>query len=242
MTTEAEPRVLKHQMIRAELEHLLVDMVPGDPFPAERELAERFDAARETVRQALRELLLAGRIERRGRTTIVGRPKVVQPLMIGSYTEAALARGRSASRILVGWSEFEADSVVADQLAIAVGVPVLQLERVLTTDDTRVGLETTKLPAERYPDLLDTFDHRGSLYAAIEQRGIAFARTFDKIETTLPDAREAALLTVDTRTPMFLMNRISYDQNDVPIEHRRSLYRGDRMTFVSTLVAEQEAR
>ncbi|WP_043809559.1 GntR family transcriptional regulator [Rhodococcus triatomae] len=237
MSAAAEPRVLKHQVVRAQIEKSLDGLAPGDPVPSERELAERHLVARETVRQALRELLLAGRVERRGRTTVVGRPKVVQPLMIGSYTEDALARGRTAGRILVGWTDLVADDQLAEQLAIPVGSPVLELERILTTDDTRVGLETTRLPAERYPGLATNFDHRSSLYAEIQARGIEFARTTEVIETTLPDAREAALLTVDARTPMFLLNRVSYDQNDVPIEQRRSLYRGDRMTFTARLTA-----
>jgi len=71
----------------------------------------------------------------------------------------------------------------------------------------------------------------GATDARITCRG-AGART-DSIDTTLPDAREAALLTVDTRTPMFLLERVSYDPDRVPIERRRSLYRGDRMTFTA---------
>lgn len=237
MPATAEPRILKHQVVRAELDRLLDDMSEGDSFPSERDLADRFDVARETVRQALRELLLAGRIERRGRSTVVARPKVIQPLAIGSYTEAALTQGLTASRIMVGWTELVADEVLAEQLDIDTGDPVLQLERVLTTDGFRVGLETTRLPAHRYPGLIETFDYRSSLYAEIRSRGIHFDTTVDTIETTLPDAREAALLTVDARTPMFLLNRISYDQNGIPIERRRSLYRGDRMTFTTTMRA-----
>ncbi|GGL28172.1 hypothetical protein GCM10011588_48770 [Nocardia jinanensis] len=89
------------------------------------------------------------------------------------------------------------------------------------------------LPAHRYPGLLESFDYTQSLYAEIADRGIVFARAVDSIETTLPHAREAALLTVDTRTPMFLLKRVSNDPGGVPIEHRRSLYRGDRMTFTA---------
>ncbi|BBX27976.1 GntR family transcriptional regulator PhnF [Mycolicibacterium alvei] len=237
VSASAEPRVLKHQLVRAQLERLLDDLEVDDPFPAEREIAERFDVARETVRQALRELLLAGRIERRGRTTVVARPKILQPLSMGSYTEAVKEQGRSGGRILVGWSALVADDILAGQLAIQIGSPVLQLERVLTTDGIRVGLETTKLSAARYPGLRDTFDYRDSLYAEIRSRGVHFARTVDTIETALPDSRESALLTVDTRTPMFLLNRVSYDQNGIPIEQRRSLYRGDRMTFTAVMTA-----
>ena len=40
MTASAEPRVLKHQMVCAELYRMLDGMTEGDAFPAERELAE----------------------------------------------------------------------------------------------------------------------------------------------------------------------------------------------------------
>ncbi|AZG48055.1 GntR family transcriptional regulator [Gordonia insulae] len=237
MATTDEPRMLKHQVVRSQLDKMLDELSEGDPFPAERELADTFAVARETVRQALRELLLAGRIERRGRATVVAGPKIVHQLSIGSYTEAARESGRDASRILIAWSHFHADDTLADHLEIETGDPIIQLERVLTVDGVRVGLERTRLPERRYPGLVENFDTPSSLYAAIRDYGIDFARTVDTIDTTLPDAREASLLHVDARTSMFLLNRVSYDQNDIPIEHRRSLYRGDRMTFTTTMHA-----
>ncbi|WP_241387262.1 GntR family transcriptional regulator [Rhodococcus sp. CH91] len=236
-TVVREARTLKHQVVRRQVECLLDQLTVGDHVPSERELATRFDVARETVRQALRELLVDGRIERRGRSTVVAGPKIVQPLVIGSYTEAALLEGRSAGRVLVAWTELVADDELAAHLGLETGDPVLELERILLTDEVRVGLERTRLPARRFPDLRRTLDPASSLYAAIRDRGITFARAVERIETTLPDAREAALLDADTRTPMLLLDRISYDENDVPIEHRRSLYRGDRMSFVTTVTA-----
>ncbi|AMY54927.1 GntR family transcriptional regulator [Rhodococcus fascians] len=237
MVMATEPRVLKHQIVRRSLDAMLDGMSAGDAFPSERDLADRYDVSRETLRQAMRELLVAGRIERRGRATVVAEPKVVLPLAIGSYTEAAREKGMSATRILVGWDTFRADDALADLLGIDSGTYVIQLERVFTTGDVRVGLETTRIPAHRIPGLSDSFDHRTSLYAELRTRGITFGRVVDTIETVLPDAREAALLTVDTRTPMFLLGRVSYDTDGVPIEHRRSLYRGDRMTFTAVMDA-----
>ncbi|OZD11067.1 GntR family transcriptional regulator [Rhodococcus sp. 06-156-3C] len=229
--------MLKHQVVRRELDALLDDLSPGDPFPSERDLAERHGVSRETLRQAMRELLVAGRVERRGRATVVAAPKVVLPLAIGSYTEAARDKGLSATRILVGWTVSKADDDTAELLQIEPGDAVVQLERVFTTDGTRVGLETTRIPEYRIPGLVETFDYRVSLYAELRTRGIVFGRVVDTIETVLPDAREAALLTVDTRTPMFLLNRVSFDKDGMPIEQRRSLYRGDRMTFTAEMDA-----
>lgn len=237
MVVDTEPRVLKHQIVRRSLDAMLDGLSAGDAFPSERDLADRYDVSRETLRQAIRELLVAGRIERRGRATVVAEPKVVLPLAIGSYTEAAREKGMSATRILVGWDTFRADDALAEMLGIDIGADVVQLERVFTTGDVRVGLETTRIPAYRIPGLPDSFDHRTSLYAELRTRGITFGRVVDTIETVLPDAREAALLTVDTRTPMFLLGRVSYDTDGIPIEHRRSLYRGDRMTFTAVMDA-----
>lgn len=237
MVDDSEPRVLKHQVVRRELDALLDDLSPGDPFPSERDLAERHGVSRETLRQAMRELLVAGRVERRGRATVVAAPKVVLPLAIGSYTEAARDKGLSATRILVGWTVSKADDDTAELLRIEPGDAVVQLERVFTTDGTRVGLETTRIPEYRIPGLVETFDYRVSLYAELRTRGVVFGRVVDTIETVLPDAREAALLTVDTRTPMFLLNRVSFDKDGMPIEQRRSLYRGDRMTFTAEMDA-----
>nr|WP_176458797.1 GntR family transcriptional regulator [Rhodococcus sp. 15-649-1-2] len=237
MVDDSEPRVLKHQVVRRELDALLDDLSPGDPFPSERDLAERHGVSRETLRQAMRELLVAGRVERRGRATVVAAPKVVLPLAIGSYTEAARDKGLSATRILVGWTVSKADDDIAELLQIEPGDAVVQLERVFTTDGTRVGLETTRIPEYRIPGLVETFDYRVSLYAELRTRGVIFGRVVDTIETVLPDAREAALLTVDTRTPMFLLNRVSFDKDGMPIEQRRSLYRGDRMTFTAEMDA-----
>ena len=237
MVVDAEPRMLKHQIVRKNHDALLDDLSPGDSFPSERDLAERYDVSRETLRQAMRELLVAGRIERRGRTTVVADPKVVLPLAIGSYTEAARNKGMTATRILVGWSVDGADDNLADLLHIETGDAVVQLERVFTTDNVRVGLETTRIAAHRIPGLMETFDYRDSLYAELSTRGIQFDRVVDSIETVLPDAREVSLLNVDPRTPMFLLNRVSYDIDGVPIEQRRSLYRGDRMTFTAVMHA-----
>ncbi len=57
---------LKYYRVRTEIETILSGLEEGDAVPSERELAARFTVARETVRQALRDLLVEGRIERLG--------------------------------------------------------------------------------------------------------------------------------------------------------------------------------
>lgn len=225
----------KPHAIRTALEEILDDLVEGDAFPPERELALRFGVARETLRQALHELLVEGRIERRGRGTVVSKPKLVQPLSLKSYTEGALSMGRKPGRLLVTWEDVEATQELAAALDVADGDAVMHLERVLLADGQRIGLESTYLPKHRFGSFTETFDPTTSLYAAVRATGVEFGSAVERVETVLASPREAALLESTTAMPMLRLQRRSVDTEGLPIEVVRSLYRGDRVAFEALL-------
>lgn len=227
--------VPKPYLVRTRLDEILENLCEGDAFPPERELAARFGVARETVRQAVHELLVEGRIERRGRGTVVSRPKLVQPLSLKSYTEGAQRMGRTPGRLLVTWENITVDAEVAGALDVSASSRVMHLERVLLADGARIGLESTYLPLHRFADLTRDFDPTSSLYAALRARGVEFGTATERIETVLPSPREAGLLESTTAMPMLLLNRRSLDVDGVPIEVVRALYRGDRVAFEAVL-------
>ncbi|WP_193045988.1 GntR family transcriptional regulator [Mycolicibacterium baixiangningiae] len=229
-------RAPKSHRVRTELDDLLGGLDIGDPVPAERELAVRFGVARETVRQALHELLVEGRIERRGRGTVVSTPKLVQPLSLKSYTEGAERMGRTPGRIPVSWVDIRADTETAAALGVQRGAKVMALERVLLADGDRIGLESTYLTVRRFGWLRESFDPATSLYTAIRASGVEFGAALERIETALPSPREAALLGTTTAMPVLLLNRRTVDTDDHPIELVRALYRGDRVAFEALLV------
>ncbi len=225
----------KPYLVRTAVDDILADLEQGDAVPPERELAARFGVSRETVRQALHELLVEGRIERRGRGTVVSRPKLVQPLSLRSYTEGAAERGRVPGRLLVTWEDITATAEIAEALSVPAGDTVMHLERVLLADDLRIGLESSFLPKRRFAVLTETFDPTTSLYAAIKATGVRFGSAVERIETALPSPREAALLGTTTAMPALLLNRRTLDIDGGPIELVRALYRGDRVAFEALL-------
>ncbi|ORB62397.1 GntR family transcriptional regulator [Mycolicibacterium tusciae] len=233
MTTPHRPS--KPYLVRTGVDGILADLDEGDAVPPERELATRFGVSRETVRQALHELLVEGRIERRGRGTVVSRPKLVQRLSLESYTEGAAGHGRVPGRLPVTWEDISASTEIAEALDISAGDDVMHLERVLLADGQRIGLESTYLPRHRFDRLTETFDPATSLYAAIRNCGVRFGSATERIETVLPSPREAALLETTTAMPMLRLHRRSLDTNGRPIEMVRALYRGDRIAFETTL-------
>ncbi|BCJ40873.1 GntR family transcriptional regulator [Actinoplanes ianthinogenes] len=229
-------RVPKYYVVKSQLLNLLAELGEGALLPAERNLAVAYGVARSTLRQAISELTMEGRLRAyRGRGTFVAPPKLVQPLALRSYTEALREMGRSPGRRVVTVETVPAAALGAD-LGIAATDEVLHLERVLLADDEPLGLESTYLPVARFPGLMDGYDGTGSLYQhMIDRYAVTYASAVERIETVLASPREAMLLDTNPAQPMLLMQRVSSDGEGRPIERVRSLYRGDRIGFETHL-------
>ncbi|MGO1054344.1 GntR family transcriptional regulator [Crossiella sp. CA198] len=230
-------RIPRYYAVKVQLRAVIEELGPGTMLPSERELAERFGVSRVTLRQAVGELVLEGKLQRRhGSGTSIAPPKLSQPLSLSSYTEGMRAQGVRPGRNLITLERLTADAGLAIDLLVELGAPVIHIERVLLADDERVGLESTYLPEQRYPGLLEVFDPAESLYACLQQQlGVIFAEAEERVETVLATPREALLIGTNPALPMLLLHRISLDQHGNPIERVRSLFRGDRFSFVTHL-------
>lgn len=179
-------RIPKYYAVKAQISLLIDDLGEGGLLPTERDLALRHEVSRETVRQALRELLLEGRLRRQGRGTVVAGPKLEQPLSLASYTEGVRRQGRRPGRHLIGLERFPCPEALAAEIGVGRGEPVWHLERVLLADDERVGLESTYVSVARLPRLDTEFEPDSSFYAYLRDRlGIAFGDADERIETVL---------------------------------------------------------
>ncbi|PYC73571.1 GntR family transcriptional regulator [Streptomyces tateyamensis] len=230
----------KYFQVKQKIDAVLEELGPGATLPTERQFADRFGVSRMTVRQAIRELRLEGRVQRSGRSTVAGRPKLVQPLTLASYTEGVRSQGRRPGRELIILERLPADAALATGLRIELGAPVFHLERLLLADEERVGLESTYLSAARFPTLIDEFDPSTSLYAYLRGTGVVLADADERIETVLGSPREVQLIGTTPALPMLLLSRVTRDRQGEPVECVRSLYRGDRFSFTAHLTAEED--
>ncbi|MFI1397704.1 GntR family transcriptional regulator [Streptomyces sp. NPDC020681] len=229
-------RIPKYYAVKARISLLIEELGEGGLLPTERDLAVTYEVSRETVRQALRELLLEGRLRRQGRGTVVAGPKLEQPLSLASYTEGVRRQGRTPGRNLISLDRFPCSEALASDIGAAVGEPVWHMERVLLADDERVGLESTYVTVARVPRLDADFDPDSSFYAYLRERlGIAFGDADERIETVLATPREALLIGTPPALPMLLIHRVSRDTAGKPLERVRTLYRGDRFSFTAHL-------
>ncbi|ONK11430.1 GntR family transcriptional regulator [Streptomyces sp. MP131-18] len=230
-------RVPKYYRLKRHLQQMTETLPPGTPVPPERSLASEFDTSRTTVRQALQELVVEGRLERiQGKGTFVAKPKVSQALQLTSYTEDMRAQGLEPTSQLLEIGYITADERLSRLLDLPEGGRVLRIERLRLASGEPMAIETTHLSQERFPALRRSLVRYTSLYTALaEVYDVHLAHAEETIETSLANPREAGLLGTDVGLPMLMLSRHSRDSGGEPVEWVRSVYRGDRYKFVANL-------
>jgi GntR family transcriptional regulator len=220
----------KGKHIKDVLTALVLESRDGELLPSERVLAERFAAARMTVRNAMVELESQGLVRRvAGRGTFVQHPALVRSEIFHSFSEDMRMRGMEPGAKSYRSRTRPAPRDVAAHLGLAPGDPIHSIERVRTADGVPMALERTNLPAERFPALLTEMGRDDSLYEVL---GTVFGVRLQTAEQTVSIARlspaEAKRLQVPDYDPALLVERTAVDTMGNVVEFGRSLYRGDR--------------
>jgi transcriptional regulator, GntR family len=106
---------------------------------------------------------------------------------------------------------------------------VWRLERLRLADGEPMALERASLLAWALEALPE-----GSLYQALEARGLRPARALQRLRAVLAK-EEDALLGVPPGSPLLQLERVSYLADGRPIEFVKSRYRGDRYELLVEL-------
>ena len=207
-------------------------LAPHQRVPSERELSEAMGISRMTARQALQTLISDGYLYTvPGKGTFVAcGPKIEQNLQrLSGFTEEVRAQGFTpGSRVLTITHE-HADDHIARALDITPGTVLVRITRQRLVDDVPVALESAYLVYARFPGLDDIDFNTHSLYDVLQNRyGIRLVRAKQIIEAQEADEEVASLLGIEPHKPMLAMERITYADDDRPVEYVRSYYRADR--------------
>lgn len=196
--------------------------VPGDALPPERIIAERLGVSRVTVRKAIKQLVDEGKLrQRQGSGTYVN-ARHRFPLADNhrlSFEQELKNAGKQPDHKILKNGMVPAEESVAHRLGTRLSTKVQRIQRLRYADEEPVVLMTTFL-APHLPQV-DTklLDRHRSLYGSLGALGgVAPYRAEQAMAARAADPNEEALLKLDAAEPVLVVERITYDHEDRPID------------------------
>jgi GntR family transcriptional regulator len=211
---------------------------PGHMLPPESELTSLYGVSRITARQALEVLVKEGRIYReRGRGSFVAHPTVEQSLVrIVSFSEDMAQRGFKAESQVLSAELIPSPPEIAVLLAVEPGEELARIVRLRLADGVPMSVEHAHFVHRFCPGLLDHDLEGQSLRELMEQKyGIRWLRAKQTIRAVAASAEMASRLSIKVRIPLLQIERVSFSQDDIPVEFLRADHRGDRYTLYNEL-------
>jgi GntR family transcriptional regulator len=192
-------------------------------IPSERELAEKYDVSRDTVRKTIRLLENQGVLySEHGRGTFVA-PAVVRRMaqFVDGFSENSGARGGVVGQRILAVEPALASMAMAGLLGVRAGSPLTRVRRLRLIDQQPVGLhdayvlQTGSMTIDRA-----ALEKHGSLYALMrEQFDIVPTEAIENLSAAKADEEDALLLKVEKDSPLLVVERLTLSERREPIEY-----------------------
>lgn len=227
------------------------DLPPGAQLRTELELREKYNASRNTIRDAIKLLITRGLVETRpGQgtfvvetivpyvTSLTGNPTTASGGEGTSYKSEVQARFRMASDTLPQVGIEEAGGPMATELALPEGISVVSRHQQRYIDGTPWSLQTSFYPMDLVQKgairLIQAGDiGEGTVEYLRKSAGIKQAGYRDTITVRAPDMNETVFFRLpdDGRISVIEQRRIAYSDDGRPVRLTVSVYPADRNQF-----------
>lgn len=212
---------------------------PGDMIPPESELTALYKVSRVTVRKVLDMLVKEGLIVReRGRGSFVAHPKLEHGMTrIVSFTDDMKQRGFVPRTRILFSGLVPAPAGIAQSLSVPEGEELARIDRLRLADEEPMCVEESFLVHRYMPGILDNDFSENSLREVKDRKyGVRWTRAMQTIQAIPASPEIARLLSIKAGAPVLSFERVTYAQNDIPMEYLRVSYRADRYILHNELV------
>ena len=218
------------EMIRKDIETGVLK--PGDVISSERELSEKYQISRPTVRQAIKELAYEGLLNReKGKGTFVSRPKFNYGFIqqFSTFYDDMAEKGYQVHTKVLNIEVRHDLPSIAKILTIDDSDPIICIERMRYVEGDPIVKVSNFLPLVLCSDLIKEELTDKSLYRTLfEKYHLRAYRAEITLEATVADAIDSQFLEIPEGAPVIFMKNITYTPDDTIMDYFQSRFRGDK--------------
>lgn len=225
-----------------QISHWLMEMIQkgryavNDKLPSESRLSQLFNVNRNTVRQAISDLVAKGMVLKKNGVGSFVIGKTFQPVKytlqhISSFTDDMIRMGIAPQTKLIHQSVIEAPPDVSEKLMLGKEKLVILTERVRFGNRIPLVIERSYLPHKEYKGILK-MRLTGSLYHLLTKKfQVDLHRSIQTFRAIVLLGKDAKLLGLPARSPGIFLESIIYDSKNIPVEVLHAFHRGDKYVF-----------
>lgn len=211
-----------------------------EQIPSERELCERYNLSRTTVRQGISLAISEGLLYRiQGKGTFVAEPKIDQGLVrLTGFEETLLIRGLKPAMKVLEAQLITADVQISTLLGLDLGADVASFKLLGIANNEPMVLFYYYLSAALGGEAIEAireYEQNGEWFSFTryyrEQKQLELGQARQTFEAIAASPQQAALMQLPEDSALFKVTSILYTRQEKPIELRRAYYRGDRYKF-----------
>jgi len=208
----------------------------NDKLPSEARLSQLFHVNRNTVRQAISDLVAKGLVLKKNGvgSFVIGKtfPRVKYTLQhISSFTDDMIRMGIAPQTKLIRKSVIEAPPEVGEKLMLGKEKLVILTERLRLGNRIPLVIERSYLPHREYKEILK-MRLTGSLYHLLTKKfHVDLHRSIQTFRAVVLSGKDAKLLGIPPRSPGIFLESIIYDSKNIPVEVLHAFHRGDKYVF-----------
>ncbi len=209
----------------------------GQRIPSEHDLAEQFSIDRKTLRRAISVLVEEGILTRiHGKGTYINKRQVSYDVnVVDNFGQMLFKSGIRHTCRLLHKEKRKAGVKYAKILEIGENDAIYRLVRLRLGDGEPIALQNTYVAYDLVNNIEDVDFEMYSLYDLFSQNGIYPNRVKEKFLFVELSNPEAKMLNMEEGSMGFMVEDVTYDQNDRVVEYTKALINNDNIVISADL-------
>ncbi|WP_119326998.1 GntR family transcriptional regulator [Companilactobacillus musae] len=224
--------------LQEQLINLLTSYIQNLPanakLPSERQLADKYEVSRNTIRNALLGLEATDLVKRvHGKGTFVNRINLNSDL--GSsfkFGQQMRMLGKTPSTKIINFEKKDINAYFAQNMNLKLGDIIIRVDRLRLADNVPMMLERSFLPQKLFPTLNQEMLQDRSMYDVFrDDFGEEISYADEYFSAGIISACDSKIMNLKEGTPCLHLKRTTYDLNHQIIEFTLSVARSDEFSY-----------